>query len=238
MFRELAILVIVCKDHTIVVTTRMTVVFVECTKTMVFIHHVVHLQLRRPALPDALRLLRAVALDVIWTDKICQFMLLQRLIVTVAPSPQRSGNVETASSVVHIQIVRQCVPILINATEVILKTQALALCLFQRDAHDGLHRGGIAGTRVLHHIDMLNLVGAQTREFLHVLHPSAIDVNLGIASTQHLHATVALSLKRRNLRECIAHRSGLLQYRSSYGGAHGVALHMSLRHLTFYHYFL
>ena len=77
-------------------------------------------------------------------------MLLQRFCMTVAPSPQRSGNVETASSVVHIQIVRQCVPILINATEVILKTQALALCLFQRDAHDGLYRGGIAGSGILH----------------------------------------------------------------------------------------
>ena len=126
-------------------------------------------------------------------------MLLQRLIVTVAPSPQRGGNVETASSVVHIQIVRQCVPILINTTEVILKAQALALCFFQRDANDGLYRGGIAGSGILHHIDVLNLVGAQTRELLHVLHLSAIDVNLGIATPQHLHTTVALSLKRRNL---------------------------------------
>ena len=177
----------------------MTVEFVKCTKTVVFIHHVVHLQLRRPALPDALRLLRGVAFDVIRADKISQFMLLHRLIVIVAPSPQRGSNVETARAEVHVEVVVQRVTVLIDETSVILKTETLALCLLQRDADDGLYRGGITGTWVLNHVDVLNLVGAQTRELLHVLHPAAINIYLGIATPQHLDATIAFSIERRNL---------------------------------------
>ena len=52
--------------------------------------------------------------------------------------------------------------ILIYTTEVILKTKSFTLCLLQRDAYDGLCRGGIAGTRILHHIYMLYLVGTQS----------------------------------------------------------------------------
>ena len=72
---------------------------------------------------------------------------------------------------------------------------------------------------------MLNLVGAQTREFLHVLHPATIDIHLGIATSQHLYTAVALSLQLRNFRECIAHSSRLLQYRTGDGGAHDIAFY-------------
>ena len=56
-------------------------------------------------------------------------MLLQRFCMTVAPCPQRGGNVETACAVVHIQVVRQRVTILVYATEIVLKRETFALCL-------------------------------------------------------------------------------------------------------------
>ena len=149
--------------------------------------------------------------------------------------PERSRYIKPARTVVNGEIVVQRTAVLIHELRAVLKAQTLALRLFQRDAHNSFYRGGIAGSRVLHHIDMLNLIRAQTREFLHVLHPPTVDIHFGIATAQHLHATVALSFERWNLRQGIAHRSGLLQYRTCDGGAHGVALHMSLRQLTFHH---
>ena len=118
---EDTVLVVVSYEVAVEVAFRVTVVLVVGTKAVVLIHHVVHLQLRRPTLPDALRLLRVVALDVIRTYKISQFMLLHRLIVTIAPCPQRGGNVEPARAVVHIQVVRQCVAVLVNATQIVLE---------------------------------------------------------------------------------------------------------------------
>ena len=52
--------------------------------------------------------------------------------------------------------------ILIYTTEVILETEAFALCLLQRNTHDSLRRGGIAGSGILHNIHMLYLVGTQS----------------------------------------------------------------------------
>ena len=126
--------------------------------------------------------------------------------------------------------------ILIHAAEVILKAETLALRLFQRDAHNGLRRGCIAGTGILDDIHMLNLVGTQSGEFAVVLHPPTIDIHLGIAATQHLYGTVALCLQRRNLRQGIIHRSGLLQDGACNGGAHGVALHECFRQLALHHH--
>ena len=59
--------------------------------------------------------------------------------VTIATSPERGGDVETTRTIVHVEIVGQRVTIFIYATCVILKTQALALCLLQRDTNNGLH---------------------------------------------------------------------------------------------------
>ena len=127
--------------------------------------------------------------------------------------------------------------ILIDATEVILKAKAFALSLFQRDAHNGLRRGCIAGSGILDDVHMLYLVGTQPGEFAVVLHPPTIDIHLGIAATQHLYAAIALCLQRRNLRQGIVHRSSLLQDGACNGGAHGVALHECFRQLALHHHF-
>ena len=214
----------------------MAVVFVEGAETMILVDHVVDLQLRRPAFPDILRLLRADPFNLIRSDIVGQGVILQRLAVTVAASPQRGSDVETTRAVVHVKVVGQRMTVLIHATEVILKTDALTLCFLQRNAHYGLCRGSIAGTGVLHYIDVLYLVGAQTREFLHVLHPAAVDIYLGITAPQHLHATVALRFERGNLRQGIAYRSGFLQYRTSHRGPHGVALYSGFRQTSLYHH--
>ena len=115
--------------------------------------------------------------------------------------PERTRHVESARTVVGGEVIVQRTAVLVHELCAVLETEALALCFLQRDADDGLYRGGIAGTRVLHHIDMLDLIGAQTREFLHVLHLAAVDIHFGIATAQHFHAAVALSLQRRNLRQ-------------------------------------
>ena len=52
--RIFAVLVVVSKEGAIEVTARMAIVFVEGTKTVVLIDHIVQLQLWRPAFPDAL----------------------------------------------------------------------------------------------------------------------------------------------------------------------------------------
>ena len=87
-FRLLGIFTVLIVDGiecAVEVAARMTVVLVESTEAMVLVDHIVHLQLRRKAFPDALRLLRGVALDVIGSYVIGQFVLLQRLGVTIAP---------------------------------------------------------------------------------------------------------------------------------------------------------
>ena len=48
------VLVVVGIVHAAVIAARVAVVLVEGTETVVLVHHVVHLQLRRPALPDIL----------------------------------------------------------------------------------------------------------------------------------------------------------------------------------------
>ena len=149
--------------------------------------------------------------------------------------PERSRYIKPARTVIGREIVVQRTAVLVHELRTVLETQTFTLCLFQRDAHDRLYRGGIAGSRVLHHINVLDLIGAQAREFLHVLHPTPVDIHLSITASQHLHTTVALSFERRNLRECIVYGSGFLQYRTSDGGAHGVTLHMRLRQLPLHH---
>ena len=54
MLCKFAILIVVCIEKTVEVAAGMAVIFVEGTKTMPLVHHVVHLQLWRPAFPDAL----------------------------------------------------------------------------------------------------------------------------------------------------------------------------------------
>ena len=156
--------------------------------------------------------------------------------MTIATGPERGGDVETAGAVVHVEVVGNGMAVLIHALGAVVETEAIALCLLQRDAHHGLGGGGIAGTWILDDVDVLNLVGAKAREFLLVMHPPAVDVHLGIAAAQHLDGTVALSLERGNLRQGIAHRSGFLENRSGHGGAHGIALGVSLGQLTFHHH--
>ena len=85
MLHEHAILVVVSIKHAVEVAAGMAVILVEGTETVVLVDHIVHLQLRREAFPDALRLLRGIALDVIGSYVIGQFVLLQRLGVTIAP---------------------------------------------------------------------------------------------------------------------------------------------------------
>ena len=155
--------------------------------------------------------------------------------MAIATGPERGGDVETASAVVHVKVVGQRVAILIYTFEVVLKTKAFALCLLQRDAHHGLCGGGITGTWILDDIDVLNLVGAKPGEFLLIMHPPAVNVHLGIATAQHLDGTVALSLERGNLRKGVAHRSCFLENRSGNSGPHGIALRMRLRQLPFHH---
>ena len=61
--------------------------------------------------------------------------------------------------------------------------------------------------------------------------------NVSLATAQHFDAAIALS-QRWNLSQCIGYGSCLLQYSSSHSGTHGVALHVSLRQLTFYYHLL
>ena len=125
--------------------------------------------------------------------------------------------------------------ILIHAPCTFLKTDALTLSFFERDTHHVLSRSGITRTRILHHIHILNLVGAKPREFLHVLHAAPVDVHLGLAAPCHLYGSVALCLQRRNFRERIAHRSRLLQNGSCHSSPHRVALDSCLGQISFHY---
>ena len=126
--------------------------------------------------------------------------------------------------------------VLIHALGTVVETEAISLCLLQRDAHHGLCGGGITSTRILDDIDVLNLVGAKPGEFLLIMHPPTVDVHLGIATAQHLDGTVALSLERGNLRKGVAHRSCFLENRSGHCCAHGITLCVSLWQLALHHY--
>ena len=193
--RIYAIDVVVGIEESVGVVTRMAVVLIEGAETVVFVQHIVHLQLWRPALPHTRPLLIAATEVEVGAYVIGKVVLLQRLPVTVAACPQRGGNVESARSVVHVEVVGQRVAVLVDEAGVILETESFTLRLLQRDADYGLHRGCIAGTRVVDDIHVLYLVGAQTRELAHVLHPSAVDIHLGIATSQHLDGSVALCLQ-------------------------------------------
>ena len=181
-------------------------------------------------------LLGGVTRYLIWPNVVKHVVDLQALPVIIGANPERARHVKPARTVVGGEIVVQRTAVLVHELRAVLEAQTLALCLFQRDANNGLHRGGIAGTRVLNHIDMLDLIGAQTGEFLHVLYPSPVDIHFGFTTAQNLHATVALSFERRNLRQGITHGSGLLQYCTSDGGTHGVALHTCLRQASLYNH--
>ena len=82
---------------------------------------------------------------------------------------------------------------------------------------------------------MQHLIGTQTRQFGDILYLTAIDIHLGIATSQHLYTTIALSLERRNLSQSIAYGSSLLKDGSCHSSTHGIALNMSFRQLTFYY---
>ena len=166
---------------------------------MFLVDHIVHLQLWRPSLPDILCVLGGLAQNIIGTGIVSQVVVLLAFVVTIAARPERGGHIQSTRTIVHVEIVVQRVTIFIDATCVVLKAKALTLRLFQRDTNHGLRRGGITGAWVLNHVDMLNLIGAQARELLHVLHPSAVDIHLGSTTAQHFYTSVALSLQLRNL---------------------------------------
>ena len=189
--------------------TGRTVVFVVGAKGVILIHHIVQLQLWRPCVPGVSDLLGGVSRHLIRANIVKHVVDLQTFKVIIGAHPERARHIKSARTVVGGEVIVQRTTVLVHELCAVLETEALALCLLQRDAHDGLYRGGISGTRVLHHIDVLNLVRAQTREFLHILHLAAVDIHFGIATAQHLHATVALSLQRRDPRQGIAHGSGL-----------------------------
>ena len=214
------------------------VVFVESAKRVVLVYHIVDLQLWREPLPRLFRVLLGVAVYPVRLYQIAHIVLLKRLVVTIATSPQRGGKVETARAVVHVEVVGDGVPVAVYPPQVILKTDTLALRLLQRDADNSLGRGGIAGTRVMNHVDMLYLIGAQTGEFAGVANLTPIDIHLGVATPEHFHGSVAIGFKRRNPRQGIAHGTGLLQDGSCHVGTHGVALHMGLRQLALHHHLL
>ena len=161
-------------------------------------------------MPGVSHLLGGVPRHLIWPYIVKHVVDLQTLIVIIGAHPERARYVESARTVVSGEVIVQRTAILVHELCAVLETEAFALFLFQRDANDGLYRGSITGTRVLNYIDMLDLVGAQTREFLHVQHLAPIDVNLGIATPQHLHTAVVFCLQRRNLRQGVTHGSCFL----------------------------
>ena len=118
----------------------MAVVLIEGTKAVVLIHHIVDLQLGRPTFPNVLTLLMGDALVAIGTHIIVHIVVLQLLLMTISASPERGGDVETTRAVVHVEIVRDCIVILIHARGVLLETETLALRFLQRDADDSLGR--------------------------------------------------------------------------------------------------
>ena len=85
---------------------------------------------------------------------------------------------------------------------------------------------------------MQHLIGTQARQFGDILYLTAIDIHLGITTTQHLYGTITLGLERRNLCQSIAHGSSLLKDGSCHSCTHGIALNMSFRQLTFYYHLL
>ena len=226
----------ICQIVTLRLATGRTVVFVVGAEGVVLIDHIIELQLRRPSVPGMSYLLGGVTRHLIWPHVVKHVVDLQALVVIIGAHPERARQVESTRAVVGGEVIIQRTSILVHELRTVLEAEAFALCLLQRDTHDGLHRGGITGTWILNHIDVLNLIGTQTREFLHILHPSAVDIHLGIATTQHLHATFTLSLQRRNLRQGIAHGSGLLQYRTSDPCSHSIAFYTCFGQASFYHH--
>ena len=173
----------------------MAVVFIHGTETVIIIRNVVQLQLRRPPFPYMFRFLCAEPFVSVGTDKVGQVVLLQRLCMAVATSPERSCDVEASAAVVYIKIIGKCVPILIHARKPVLKANAIALRLFQCNAYDSLCRGCIACAGILYNVDKLDLVGTKARQFFYVLDLPAVYIHFGIATPQHLHGGIALGFQ-------------------------------------------
>ena len=134
-----AVDVVVGIEECIGIAAWMAVVLIESTKTVVIVQHIVHLQLRRPSFPHTLPLLIAATEVEVGTNVIGKLVLLQRLVVTIAACPERGGDIESSCAIVHVEVVGQRMTVLIDASQIVLKADALALCLLQRDANDGLY---------------------------------------------------------------------------------------------------
>ena len=157
--------------------------------------------------------------------------------MTVAACPQRGCHVETIRAVVQVEVVVHRPAILVHALCIVLEAETLALCFLQSQANHRLRRGGIAGTWVVHHVDMLYLAGVYASKFLEVLHPSSVDIHLGIATPQHLHGTTVLfGFQRGHLVQHVRGVSGFLQDGSCDGGTHGIALDSRLRQAAFHYH--
>ena len=200
VFSEFTVLIAIGDEPVTKVGTGVAVILVKSAHTVVVVEHIIYLQLGRQALPDVPTLLLENTLHVVRTHIVEHVVFLQHFGMAVAACPERGGDIQTACAVVHIQVVGNRVAILVHARQVVLETEAVALRLLERDAHHSLGRGGITGSRVLDDVHMLDLVTAQSGQFTHVLHLAAVDIDLGITTSQHLDATIALGLERRHPR--------------------------------------
>ena len=76
MLVECAVNIVVSIKMTVEIGAWMSIVFVEGTKTVVLINHIVYLQLWRQPLPDTFRFLRVDILIIVGSHEIGEFVLL------------------------------------------------------------------------------------------------------------------------------------------------------------------
>ena len=123
-------------------TTGVIVVLVESTQAMVLVEHIVKLNLRRETFPYLFGFLLGIAGNRIFTlaiwYQIVHIILLQTLAMTIATCPERCCYIQSASTIVHIQIIGKRVTILVHAARIIPETDTLALRLLQRNANHSL----------------------------------------------------------------------------------------------------
>ena len=84
-------------------------------------------------------LLGGVTRYLIWPNVVKHVVDLQALPVIIGANPERARHVKPTGAVVGGEVIVQRTTILVHELRAVLEAQTLALCLFQCDAHDGLH---------------------------------------------------------------------------------------------------
>ena len=114
---------------------------------------------------------------------------------------QHGRYVETALTIVHVQLVFDARGIVVVGLQFVAHTPAFALWPLRLDAYHSLCRGSIACTRIADDFHIQNLVRRYLLQFLHVVEFTAVDIHLGGSTSEYLHAVVGTLHRRQTLQQ-------------------------------------